>query len=268
MIFIGELINGTRKKVKEAVLGRDVEFIKRCAIAQSEAGADYLDINAGTGPERETRDLLWLIDTVQSVVNTPICIDSSNPSAIRAALDMVKAMPLVNSINGDPRRLDAFLPVIKDKGCAVIALALDESKSGMPKTVAERMKVLKTIFASTRDIGIGDDKVFVDPLIMAIATDQNAGNVVLECIRTIKQTYPDAHITGGLSNISFGLPKRTLVNRTFLTLAMAAGLDSAVVDPTNSDLIEALYATELLLGKDRFCRKYTTASKIDYSKKK
>lgn len=268
MIFIGEKINGTRKKIKEAILHRDAEYIKQNAIAQAEAGADYLDINAGTDPERETEDLLWLIETVQSVVDTPICIDSSTPSAIKAAIAIVKKTPMINSINGDSKRLNEFLPFIKEKDCSVIALTLDESKSGMPKSVEERMKVLETIFQATRAMGINDDKVFVDPLIMAIATDQNSGNVAFECIRTIKKTYPDAHITGGLSNISFGMPKRSLVNRTFLTLAIAAGMDSAVVDPTNTDLIESLYATELLLGKDRFCRKYTTAFKVNFSMKK
>jgi 5-methyltetrahydrofolate--homocysteine methyltransferase len=267
MIFIGESINGTRKKVKDAVLRRDTEYIKKIALMQAEAGADYLDINAGTDPDRETEDLLWLIEIVQSVVDTPICIDSSTPSAIKAAIEIVKTVPMINSINGDSQRLLEFLPFIKKKNCPCIALVLDESKSGMPKTIDERMAILETIFCTTRGMGISDDKIYVDPLIMAISTDQQAANLALECIRVIKNTYPNAHITGGLSNISYGMPNRSLVNRTFLTLAMAAGMDSAVVDPTNTELVESLYATELLLGRDRFCRKYTTAYKTNFSKK-
>lgn len=267
MIFIGEKINGTRSKIKQAVVDRNSEYIKEIATYQTQSGADYLDINAGTDPEREIEDLLWLIDTVQSVVDTPICIDSSTPGAIIKAIDLVNKTPMINSINGDKKRLEDFLPFIKEKDCSVIALALDESKSGMPKTVEERMVVLEDIFKATRKFGISDDKIFIDPLIMSIATDQSAGEIAFNCINTIHQTYPQAHITGGLSNISFGLPKRSLINRTFLTLAVAAGMDCAVVNPSDTDLIESLYATELLLGRDKFCRKYTTAAKNKFVSK-
>lgn len=267
MILIGEKINGSINVIKKAVLERDDKYIKTIAKIQVEAGANYLDVNAGTDPERETEDLLWLIETVQSVVDTPICIDSSTPSAIKAAIEIVKTTPMINSINGDPKRLADFLPFIKEKDCSVIALALDESKAGMPKNVDEVMQVLENIFKETRAIGISDERIFVDPCILAVATDQTAGTRALECICTIRATYPEAHITAGLSNISFGLPKRALINRTFLTLAIATGMDSAVVDPSNVELIESLYATKLLLGKDKFCRKYTTASKIDFAKR-
>jgi len=267
MIFIGEKINGTRKAIQEAIINRDVDFIKKTALDQANAGADYLDVNAGTDPSREKEDMLWLIDVVQSVTDTPICIDSSTPEVIKEAIHAVKAIPMINSINGDPKRLKSFIPFIKERDCNVIALAMDESQSGMPKTVDERMTVLKRIFKATRNAGITDSKVFIDPLIMAVATDQTAGLIAFESIRTIRKTYPEAHITGGLSNISFGLPNRALVNRTFLTLAVEAGMDSAVVNPENVPLIESLKATEMLLGRDRFCRKYTVAAKIDFTKK-
>ncbi|WP_019225548.1 methyltetrahydrofolate--corrinoid methyltransferase [Dehalobacter restrictus] len=267
MIFIGESINGTRSAIKKAVLERDAEYIQRIAISQAEAGADYLDVNAGTDPNRETEDLLWLIETVQAVVDVPICIDSSTASAIKAAMGVVRATPMINSINGDSKRLESFLPLIKERNCPVIALAMDESKSDMPKTVAERMVVLEKIFKATREMAIPDEKIFIDPLIMAVATDQTAAKTVFECIRTIRATYPEAHITGGLSNVSFGLPERALINRTFLTLALEAGMDSAVVNPSNVQLIESLYATELLLSRDRFCRNYTKASKTNFSRK-
>lgn len=267
MIFIGEKINGTRKAIQEAIINRDAEYIRKTAMDQANAGADYLDVNAGTDPSREKEDMLWLLEQVQSVTETPICIDSSTPEVIKAAIHAVRKTPMINSINGDPERLESFIPFIKERDCNVIALALDESQSGMPKTVAERMAVLERIFAATRAAGIADEKVFVDPLIMAVATDQQAGLIAFESIRAILETYPQAHITGGLSNISFGLPNRALVNRTFLTLAVQAGMDSAVVNPENVPLIESLKATELLLGQDRFCRKYTTAAKIEFIKK-
>ncbi len=115
MIFIGEKINGTRKIIQEAIINRDAEFIKKTALDQANAGADYLDVNAGTDPSREKEDMLWLIEMVQSVTETPICIDSSTPEVIQAAILVVKATPLINSINGDPKRLESFLPFIKEK---------------------------------------------------------------------------------------------------------------------------------------------------------
>jgi 5-methyltetrahydrofolate--homocysteine methyltransferase len=173
---------------------------------------------------------------------------------------------MVNSINADPRRLDSFLPLISDLGCPVVALSLDESKSGMPKDTAERLENIARVFTATRAAGITDDRLFVDPLIMSVSTDTSAGMEALECIRQIHALYPEAHITGGLSNISFGLPKRELVNRTFLSLAMAVGLDSAICDPGNIALIESLKATDMILGRDKFCRRYTTAAKDGFSK--
>ncbi len=267
MIFIGEKINGTRRIIQEAIINRDADLIKKTALDQANAGADYLDVNAGTDPSGEGDDMLWLLEQVQSVTDTPICIDSSTPEVIKAAIHAVKATPMINSINGAPQRLASFIPLIKERDCQVIALALDESQSGMPKTVAERMAVLERIFKATRAAGIADDKVYVDPLIMAVATDLQAGLVAFESIGAIRSSYPEAHITGGLSNISFGLPNRALINRTFLTLAVAAGMDSAVVNPENVALIESLKATELLLGRDRFCRHYTTAAKVEFCKK-
>ena len=267
MIFIGEQINGTRKQIQEAIIARDKEFISRIAIRQAEAGADYLDVNAGTEPSRELDDMMWLLDVVQSVTETPICIDSSAPATIKEAIHAVKQTPLINSINADPHRLESFLPMIKEKNCPVIALAMDESQSGMPKYVEERMTNVDKIFAATRSFGIEDSMIYVDPLIMAVATNQKGGLIAFDSIRHILAKYPTAHITGGLSNISFGLPNRELVNRTFLTLAVAAGMDSAVVNPANVALIESLKATELLLGKDKFCRNYTTAARNAFVKK-
>ena len=268
MIAIGEKINGTRKGVQAAILARDEEAIRALALEQVNAGADYLDVNAGTGPDRELEDMKWLLAIVQDAApETPICIDSSSPATLAEALTLVKKTPLVNSINADPARLEAFIPLICQYDCPVIALALDESKSGMPKNNEERMENIARIFAATRAAGIADSRVYVDPLIMAVATDNKAGASVLECIRAIHELYPEAHITGGLSNISFGLPERAIVNRTFLTLAMFNGMDSAVCNPANRSLIEAMKATDMILGKDRFCRKYTMAAKNAFASK-
>ena len=267
MIIIGEKINGTRKVINEAILAKDQGYIERIAVEQAEAGADYLDVNAGTNPDRETDDMIWLLEIVQRVTELPVCIDSSSTQTLKAALEHVKKLPMVNSINADPHRLENFLPIISEKGCPVIALALDESKSGMPKSTDERLENISRIFGATRAAGISDDQLYVDPLIMSVSTDNTACVEALACIQAIRQQYPQAHITGGLSNISFGLPKRELVNRTFLTLAISAGMDSAICDPVNTAFIESLKATNMLLGRDRFCRAYTVAAKGGFVKK-
>ncbi|MDR1572171.1 MAG: dihydropteroate synthase [Clostridiales Family XIII bacterium] len=267
MIFIGEKINGTRKSIKAAVLERDAEQIRRTALEQAEAGADYLDVNAGTSPDRELEDMLWLVDTVQAAVDLPLCIDSPSPSVLRAAADRAKAPPIINSVNADPQKIEAILPLVRDLGCGVIALALDESRTGMPRTLDERMENVDSMMRGIERHGIAIENVFIDPLIMSVSTDNGAGPMAFEAIRRIRSAYPGAHITGGLSNISFGLPRRELVNRVFLALAMAAGMDSAVLDPANTALIETLKATELLLARDRFCRSYTKAAKSGFSRK-
>jgi len=267
MIFIGEKINGTIPGIQKAILTKDKDTIADIAIKQAQAGADFIDVNAGTDPSRELDDMKWLIDIVEDVCEIPICLDSPVPKTIEETIHYVKKTPLINSINADRKKLDTLLPLIKERDCYVIALTMDESKSGMPKGIDERMEALDVIFNETQKIGISDSKIFVDPLIMSVSTDHNAGQLAFDCIRRIKNDHPDAHITGGLSNISFGLPKRELINRTFLTLAVALGMDSAVVDPLNTALIESLKATELLLGKDLYCRNYTTSFKKNFSSK-
>ncbi len=257
MQIIGEKINGTRKQVREAIVSGDAGFIRDLALSQVQAGADLLDVNAGTAPDRELDDLLWLVRTVQEAVDVPLCLDSPNSGALTVAVSEVNHPPMINSVNGDHEKLANIIPLVSKHGCTVIALALDER--GMPKGVQDRMTVIRRVFETTRAAGIQDERVYVDPLIMTIATDSHAGITVLETMRSVRAEFPDAHITGGFSNISFGLPGRTLINRTFLALVLEAGMDSAIIDPTDEQFYEALLTTELLLGRDRFCRNYTQA---------
>lgn len=257
MLIIGEKINGTRKEVREAVTTRDAEFICALARTQVEGGAGVLDINAGTSPDREPEDLIWLARTVQGAVDVPLCLDSANPKALGAAIAVVEQTPMINSISGEPSRLEHILPLVAGHGCSVIALALDDQ--GIPKGVDGRMAVIGRLFDETRRIGVTDDKVYVDPLVMAIATDNQSGAAALETMRQVREQFPQAHLTAGLSNASFGLPARTLVNQAFLTLGVAAGLDSAIMDPTDRPLFSALLAAEVVLGHDRHCLTYNRA---------
>ncbi len=259
MKIIGEKINGTRKRVAAAIAERDQAYIQDLAIKQSEAGANWLDVNSGTHPAQEPADLTWLIETIQAVVETPLCLDSANPAALQTVLPVVKKTPMINSISGEPERLEKILPIVAEHGCEVIALAMDDKK--IPKTTEKRMEIIDNILAATRAAGVLDGKVYVDPLVMTIATETQSANIACDTIRAVHEKYPEVHFTMGLSNISFGLPARSYINRGFLTLAMGAGLDSAIMDPLDREIQAAILAAELLLGKDRHCLNYVRASR-------
>lgn len=259
MKIIGEKINGTRTRVAAAVAERDAGAIQALAAAQAEAGADWLDVNAGTPPTTEPDDLTWLVETVQAVTDVPLCLDSANPAALERALEAVDRTPMINSINGEAVRLEGILPLVAEHGCEVIALALGGTK--MPEDVAERMDTVHLVMEHTRAAGVPDDKVYVDPLLMTVATNTQAGRTTLDTIREIRAAYPEVHLTLGLSNVSFGLPSRSHVNRAFATLAIAEGLDSAIADPTDRELVAAFLAAELVLGQDRHCLTWTRAAR-------
>ncbi len=257
MKVIGEKINGTRKKVKEAVLGRDAAFIQKLASDQAGAGATWIDVNAGTPVEREPDDLIWLVETVQAAVDKPLCLDSANPAALATALPYVKQAPLINSISGEQGRITGVLPLAAKAQGGVIALAMDDK--GIPTTYDARLAIVHRLVGLTREAGIPDEQVYVDPLVMTIGASGDAARIALATVRAVKAEYPNIHFTSGLSNVSFGMPARSLINRAFLTLMLEAGLDSAILDPLDRDLRKAILAAEAVLGFDRHCLGYTRA---------
>lgn len=259
MEIIGEKINGTRKRVARAIAERDAEFIKNLASQQAEAGSHWLDVNAGTHPDKEPDDLIWLIENIQSVVDTPLCLDSANPAALNIAIKAVNKTPMINSISGEPDRLEKILPIVAEHGCEVIALAMDDKK--IPETYEKRLEIIDKVLAATRAANVADNKIYVDPLAMTIATANQSAVMACETIRAVHEKYPDVHFTMGLSNISFGLPARKQINRAFLTLAMQAGLDSAILDPLDKELMATILTTDMLLGRDRHCMTYVRASR-------
>ena len=259
MKIIGEKINGTRKRVAKAIAERDADFIKNLAVKQAEAGSTWLDVNAGTHPAQEPDDLIWLIETIQPEVDCPLCLDSANPEALKAGLSAVKQTPMINSISGEPQRISGVLPLVAEHNCPVIALAMDDKK--IPETSEKRMEIIRMVLSETRAVGVPDDHVYCDPLAMTIATSNSSGVEACQTIRQIKGEFPEVHFTIGLSNISFGLPARAQINRTFLTLAMQAGLDCAILDPLEKEMQAAILATELVLGRDNHCLNYVRASR-------
>lgn len=257
MKIIAEKINGTRAPVGKAVAERDADSIKTLAKRQAEAGAHWIDVNAGTHPDREPDDLVWLVHTVQDVTDLPLSLDSANPNALTAALKVARRTPMINSISGEPSRLTGVLPIAAEHGCPTIALCMDER--GIPKSVAARLEVIRHVMEATRRAGMPDDQVYIDPLLLTIATDIEAGNVALDTMRAVRAEFPAAHLTVGLSNASFGLPARSLINRTFLVLAMSAGLDTAIANPLDREVRAAMLSADLLLGRDKHCLTYLRA---------
>ena len=257
MEIIGEKINGTRKRVAQAIAERDVDFIRDLARRQAEAGAAWLDVNAGTHPRQEPDDLVWLVENVQAAVDTPLCLDSANPQALTVAMEAVDKTPMVNSISGEPERLENTLPLVAEHSCCVIALAMAATK--IPETSEERVEVIHKVMEATRAAGVPDERVYVDPLVMTIGTNVQSGRIFLDTLRAVHEAYPQVHFTAGLSNISFGMPTRSFINRAFLTLALGAGLDSAILDPLDRGLRATLLAAELVLGRDDYCLNYTRA---------
>ena len=167
MRIIGEKINGTRQRVAQAIEERDAVLIQDLAVRQAEAGAAWLDVNAGTHPSREPDDLIWLVQTIQSAVEVPLCLDSANPQALAAAIQVVARTPMINSISGEPQRLEGILPLVAEHGCPVIALAMDDK--GIPETCERRMEVVRKVMEAVRASGVPDESVYLDPLAMTLA---------------------------------------------------------------------------------------------------
>ncbi len=257
MVVIGEKINGTRKPVAQAIEARDAAWIQKLALRQAEAGAHALDLNAGTLPEREPEDMRWLVETVQAVTDMPLFLDSPNPEAIAAGLSVAVRPPGINSLSGEKKRLEPILQIARGKAAYLVVLAMDDS--GIPRTADDRLRIVRTLVARTRRVGIPDESLFIDPLVTALATDTESGRTAFECMRRIREEFPTTHITAGLSNISFGLPARSVVNQAFAVLAIASGMDSAILDPEDRALTAILFAAEAVLGQDSHCLRYTRA---------
>ncbi|MGD9187097.1 MAG: dihydropteroate synthase [Desulfobacteraceae bacterium] len=258
MIIIGEKINGTRKAVAQAIRERDAFFIQDLAKQQAEAGADYLDVNAGTDPKREPGDMAWLVTSIQAVCDTPLCLDSANPQALRAGLGLVKHPPMINSVSGETSRIEGVLPLALEFKTDLILLALDD-EIGIPDSSAGRMRILDRLIGLARQGGLAEHQLFVDPLVTAISTGTGNAGITFDTIRKIREKYPECHITSGLSNISFGMPLRPLINQTFMAMCVQAGMDSAILNPNDRGLKAVMLASEMLMGKDRFCQNYSQA---------
>jgi len=257
MIIVGEKINTSRKSIEEAVEKRDAAFIARVAREQAEAGAHYIDVNAGTFVDREIDHLCWLVETVQSEVDLPLSLDSPNPRALSEAMKRHKGEPMINSISLEEDRFQSLLPVITSQPCHVVALCM--ARTSMPTTVEERVQVASELITKLTDGGIPLEKIYIDPLVQPVSVDTGMGIATLGAINKIMKDFPGVNTICGLSNISFGLPERRIINRNFLTLCIAYGLSAVILDPTDKQLMTTLLTVEMLLGRDEYCGNFIEA---------
>jgi 5-methyltetrahydrofolate--homocysteine methyltransferase len=240
--------------VQAAVAERDREYIINDVKQQLSAGAHFIDVNAGARIGHETEDMRWLLDTIQPVATIPLCLDSPDPAILDMAFQMVDKPPMINSISLERDRFDAMMPFLEGKSCKVIALCMDDS--GMPSSPQEIVRRAQTLVEELNKIGINTASIYIDPLVQPISTDNTKGIMVLDAVRGIKELFPEVHITGGLSNISYGLPQRKIINRTFITLMMHVGMDSAIIDPLDPAIMATIKTADMLLGHDNFCGNY------------
>jgi len=257
LVIIGERINPTgRKKLAKALEDGNLRVVQEEAIKQVQEGAHVLDVNVGVSGIDEPELLKEAILAVREVTEVPLCIDSALPRALEAGLQVYEGKALVNSVNGEERKLKEVLPVVKQYGAAVIGLSMDDE--GIPKDAHKRLEIARKIVEEAQKIGIPANDVIIDPLAMAISTDQGAALETLKALRLIRD-HLGVNQTLGVSNISFGLPERHAINVIFLALAAVSGLTCPIVDPTLWDMRRAALITDLLLARDDYCMRFISA---------
>ncbi len=250
--IIGERINPTgNKRLSRALTEGDLDYIRELARNQVEAGADVLDVNVGVPGLDEATLLPQIIGVVSSEVDAPICIDSPNPEALASALSQIDGKALVNSVNGEKSSLESVLPLVKDHGAAVIGLTMDDD--GIPSTSEGRVKVAGRILEEAAKLGISEENVVIDPLVLTVGADHQAAVTTIEAIESIHGEF-GVNINVGASNVSFGLPERHILNQAFMALAIGAGATCAITHA--GKMAQTIRAADLLLARDEFGARY------------
>ena len=253
MLIIGERLNTSRKQFREMFEDRDANLdkIRELIKSQVENGASYLDVNVGTRIGTEAEDLAWLAKFVQETVDVPLSIDTPNPAAAAEALKVHKGRPIINSISLEEERYNRMLPLVKEYNAGVIALCLDDV--GMPETADDKLRNAQRLIEKLNNDGVKNEDIYIDPLVQPVSTDTKFGLQTVEAIRKIRAAFPDVHISCGVSNVSFGLPKRKLLNQAFIVMCIAAGMDTGIIDPNDEGTMRNIWATETLSNKDEYC---------------
>lgn len=250
-VIIGERINPTGRKLLAAEMAAgDYSRVQSDALAQVAAGAQMLDVNAGIPMADEPRILAEAIQLVQSLTDAPLSIDSSIVAALEAGLAVYKGKPLVNSVTGEEERLEAVLPLVKKYGAAVVAISNDET--GISEDPDVRFEVAKKIVHRAADYGISHADIVVDPLVMPVGALNEAGHSAFRLIRRLREELK-VNTTCGASNISFGLPNRHGLNAAFLSMAIGAGMTSAITNPLHTEEMQAVMGADVMMGRDPSC---------------
>ncbi|QDR81535.1 dihydropteroate synthase [Sporomusa termitida] len=257
MLIIGEKLNSSIPSAAAAIEKRDKAFVQKLALEQVAAGADVIDVNAGTFLTQEVELLAWLVETVQEAVEVPLCIDSPNVLALQAALPLARQKPIVNSISAEEARYQSVIPLIKKAKAGVIALVMDDQ--GIPSTTEERMVIARRLVERLTQDGVQRDDIYLDVMVQPIGTESTSGKVALETVQCIHRELKGVHITCGLSNVSFGLPKRRLLNQAYAIALTANGMDALFIDPLDEKLMALIHSMNALMGSDEFCCDYLAA---------
>jgi 5-methyltetrahydrofolate--homocysteine methyltransferase len=263
-VIIGERINPTgRKKLAIEMAAWDFERVRADALAQVQAGAQMLDVNAGIPLADEPAILAEAIRVVQGLVDVPLCIDSSVMAALEAGLKTYQGKALVNSVTGEEERLEWVLPMVKEYGAAVIGISNDET--GISEDPDERFRIAKKIVERAESYGIPRQDVLIDPLAMPIGAMPNAGRSLFTIVRRVHQELGVNTICGA-SNVSFGLPDRQTLNATFLAMAIASGMNCAITNPLEENIRKTIMAADVLMGVDENCQNWLSAQRQEGAK--
>lgn len=260
MIIIGEKINSSIPSMAEAIKKRDEAYIKKTAVEQVDKGAQFIDVNAGAFVDEERELLPWLVKLVQNVTSTPLCIDSPDPVVLEKAMACHQGKPIINSISLEKDRYDGVLSLVKGGTAGVIALCMDDS--GIPQTAAQRASVAYRLVDKLTGDGVAFADIYLDAMVQPLGTDWLSGKAALDAVRLITTELPGIHITCGLSNVSFGLPKRQLLNQAFAVALAAYGLDTFFIDPLDNRMMSLLRAIAALSGQDEYCSEYIDAYRV------
>ena len=258
MIVIGELINGMYKDVGKAIVNKEIDVIQHLAEEQVKAGAHALDVNTGPYSKNPKDDMKWLVESIQKVTDVSVCLDSTKADVIEEGLKLVKRRAIINSTNADEGKMVKIFELAKRYNTQVIGLTMD--KSGIPNNKEKRVELAAAIVAKAMEFDINAEDIFLDPIVLPVNVAQTQGHEVLESIREFRMiSDPPPKIAVGLSNVSQGTKYRSLINRTFLVMAIANGLTAAILDPLDKELMDAMITSELILNKHIYCDSFLGA---------
>jgi 5-methyltetrahydrofolate corrinoid/iron sulfur protein methyltransferase len=258
MFIIGELINGMYQNIAKAIKEKDKAVIQKCALEQIKCKADALDVNCGPASAQPLSDIQWLVQVIQEVTDRPLVLDSSKPQVIEAGLKVARNKVIINSTTADADKLGILVPMAKEYNARLIGLTI--SAKGIPQNKDQRMELAATIVANCLDEGLPVEDLYLDPIVLPVNVAQAQMKDILESIREFKIiSEPSPRTIVGLSNVSQGTPVRSLLNRTFLVMALGFGLDAAILDPLDKDLMDAAITAELILNKHIYCDSYLEA---------